>query len=311
MTKQWRNIILATTICYTIFILYFMFLAFGRAGTVDRDTGYTFMLLPTDFFRLPSLSDLLHPTVMDLVGFGNIAAFIPFGLLIPLLYRVRFVRFMMVFILSILAIETIQALTLLGSFDMNDVIQNAVGAAVGFGSYKFELRAKSIRGSLAAAGISIAVLMIGIWGSFGIVNKAFTQELGPFVALNELKDSVGHASTGAKPDRFEIGGQEIEPQYNVYSAEGKKIETYTYALGNKELYLYLNYGIPDQGDFQGSITVTVDGQEILSASAADQRHETDMMSAYFERANELTVTIAGNEKLWDIGFREMRYPWNR
>ncbi|MFD0716355.1 hypothetical protein [Paenibacillus sp. GCM10027626] len=45
-------------------------------------------------------------------------------------------------------------------------------------------------------------------------------------------------------------------------------------------------------------------------SAEDQRHEPDMLIIYLERANELTITLEGNEKLWDIGFREMEYSWN-
>ncbi|MFD1903104.1 VanZ family protein [Paenibacillus rhizoplanae] len=47
------------------------------------------------------------------------------------------------FILSILVVETIQALTFLGSFDTNDVITNSVGAAIGFGGYKIGFRTKT------------------------------------------------------------------------------------------------------------------------------------------------------------------------
>lgn len=134
MTAQQRKLILSITMVYTILILYFMFFAFGRADIGEQASSYTFIFLPDSFFRLPNLSALLHPTLMDIVDLGNIAAFIPFGLLIPLLYRISFIRFMTWFILSVLSIETIQALTLLGSFDVNDVIQNLVGAAVGFGA---------------------------------------------------------------------------------------------------------------------------------------------------------------------------------
>ena len=310
MTTQQRKIVLTITACYTLVILYFMLLAFGRTGTVDREAGYTFIFFPLDFFRLPSLSDLLQPTVMDLVGFGNVAAFIPFGLLIPLLYRISFIRFIALFILSILAIETIQALTLLGSFDLNDVVQNSVGAAIGFGAYKIGFRTTNVRRNIVVTGISIVILLGGVWGSFGIVDKAFVQELGDFVALNELKDSNGNRLTETKPYSFRVGGQEVEPQYHVYSAEGKKVETYTYTLGGKEIYLYLNYGVPDQEDLSGNLRVSVDGQEYLSASAADQRQEPEMSSLYVEQAKELTITIEGNEKLWDVGYREMRYFWN-
>ncbi|WP_340004340.1 VanZ family protein [Paenibacillus sp. FSL K6-0276] len=309
--KQQRKIIFAITIAYTLLILYFLFLAFGRVGTLDQITEYTFIFLPDGFFRLPSLSDLLHPTLMDFVGFGNVAAFIPFGILIPLLYRTNFIRFMTLFVLSILVLETIQALTFLGSFDMNDVIQNASGAAVGFGAYKLGFRTKNIWRSIAATGISAVVLMLGVWGIFGIVDQAFTKEMGPFVAINELKNSTGNPSTGTKRYSLKIGGQNVEPRYNAYNVEGKKKETYTYTLGNREeIYLSLNYGIPDQKDFQGSIRVTVDGHEFLSVSAEAQRHEPDMSEIFLLQANELTITLEGNETLWDVGYREMVYFWN-
>ncbi|AYB44228.1 VanZ family protein [Paenibacillus lautus] len=309
--KQQRKIIFAITIFYTLFILYFLFFAFGRVGKVDQITEYTFIFLPDDFFRLPGLSDLLHPTLMDFVGFGNVAAFIPFGILIPLLYRTSFIRFMIVFILSILVLETIQALTFLGSFDMNDVIQNSTGAAIGFGAYKLGFRTKNYWRNITAAGIFSLVLMLGVWGIFGGVDQAFTKVMGPFVAINDLRDSTGNPSTGTKTASFEMGGQEVEPQYNVYSIEGKSKGTYTYTLGNKkEVYLFLNYGIPDHKDSRGSIRVTADGHEFLTISVEAGRHEPDMSSIYLPQANELAITIEGNVTLWDVGYQEMVYSWN-
>ncbi|AIQ47759.1 teicoplanin resistance protein VanZ [Paenibacillus sp. FSL R7-0273] len=309
--KQQRKITFIITIGYTLIILYFMLFAFGRADKVDQISQYTFIFLPDSFFRVPGLSDLQHPTLMDLVGIGNFAAFIPFGILLPLLYRTSFVRFMTGFILSILVVETIQALTFLGSFDTNDVIQNSLGAAIGFGAYKIGFRTKNYWRNIAATGIASAALMLGVWGVFGIVDQVLTKEVGPFVAINEWKDSTGNPLTGTRQDRLKIGGQDVKPEYNVYDTNGKKKETYTYSLGNKgELYLSLNYGIPDHKDFQGSIKVTVDGQELLSVSAEDQLHEPDMRILYITRAKELKITIEGNETLWDVGYREMVYTWN-
>lgn len=306
--KQQRKIIFVITIFYTLFILYFLFFAFGRVGKAGQISEYTFMFLPDSFFRVPDLSDLLHPTLMDLVGLGNIAAFIPFGILFPWLYRTNFVRFMTLFILSILVLETIQALTFLGSFDMNDVIQNASGAAVGFGAYKLGFRTNHNWRNIACTGISGVILMLGVWGIFGVIDQAFTKEMGPFVAINELEDSTGNPTVGTKPNSLTIGGQNVQPQYNVYSIEGKNKETYTYALGDKkELYLSLNYGIPDSKDLQGSIRVTVDGHEFLFAESGD--HEMNMSEIFIPRANELMITIEGNVTLWDVGFREMVYFW--
>lgn len=165
LKQQPRKIIFAITIIYTLFILYFLFFAFGRVGKAGLIEGYTFIFLPEDFFRVPGLSDLLHPTVMDLVGLGNIAAFIPFGILIPWLYRTSFVRFMAGFILSILVLETIQALTFLGSFDMNDVIQNSTGAAIGFGAYKLGFRTEKYPEKYCCYGyFRYGLDAWGVWG---------------------------------------------------------------------------------------------------------------------------------------------------
>ncbi|MNV60718.1 VanZ like family protein [compost metagenome] len=217
---------------------------------------------------------------------------------------------MILFILSILVLETVQALTLLGSFDINDVIQNSTGAAVGFGAYRFGFRSNKVWRNIVVTGISVVVLLLGIWGTFGIVDKALTKELGPFVALNELKNSSVSSSMKTKRDSFQIGGHNVEPQYNAYSTEGKNTVTYMYTLDQKELYLYLNYGIPDQEDAYGSLRITADGQEYLSTSAEDPIHEPGMSSIYLQGANKLTITLEGNERIWDVGVREMKYAWN-
>ncbi|MDQ0492451.1 glycopeptide antibiotics resistance protein [Paenibacillus brasilensis] len=135
---------------------------------------------------------------MDFVGFGNIIAFIPFGILIPLLYRITFVRFITLFFLSIIVMETIQALSFLGSFDVNDAIQNSLGAAVGFGAYKLGVRSKNGLRNIVTTAISCMVLLSGVWGLCGIVDKALTKEEGPFVAINKLIDSSGNSSTEKK-----------------------------------------------------------------------------------------------------------------
>ncbi|RCX17661.1 VanZ like protein [Fontibacillus phaseoli] len=312
MNTQQRKLVFSITVLYTMLILYFIFFAFGRTGTVEHMTGYTFIFLPDNFYKLPSVSDLLHPTLMDFVGFGNTVAFIPFGILIPMLYRTRFIRFISLFFLSILVVETIQALTLLGSFDMNDAIQNSLGAAVGFGAYKFGVRTNNVWRNMITIGVSMIVLLAGLWVACGLVDKAFTKHEGPVVALNELKDSSGDTSTGTDLYSFKIGGQNIEPQHNVFSAGGKKVETYTYALGKKQLVLSGYYGIPDDpsGDFSGSISISVDGHELLSNSEEYQRREPEKFEIPLESAGELSITLEGNEQLWDIGFREMKYFWN-
>ncbi|WP_224753885.1 VanZ family protein [Paenibacillus terricola] len=217
-----RRTVFTITILYATSILYFLFFAFGRSGAAEQTIGYTFIMVPDTFFKLPGLSDLLHPTLMDLVGFGNIIAFVPFGLLIPLLYRVTFIRFIALFIASILVCEAIQALTMLGSFDINDAIQNASGAAVGFGAYKLGVRSQNNWRNSVRTAIFCMALLAGVWGLYGIADKASTKEEGPFLAINELKDSSGNSLTGNATNSFQISGQNVKPRYNLYGVEVKK-----------------------------------------------------------------------------------------
>jgi len=70
--------------------------------------------------------------------FGNVIMFVPLGFFIPAVFpKERSFRKSMLWTLAVLVcIEVIQLVTLLGSFDIDDVILNMAGAAVGYGVYK-------------------------------------------------------------------------------------------------------------------------------------------------------------------------------
>lgn len=70
--------------------------------------------------------------------FGNVIMFVPLGFFIPSVFpKERAFRKSMLWTLAVLVcVEVIQLVTLLGSFDIDDVILNMAGAAVGYGVYK-------------------------------------------------------------------------------------------------------------------------------------------------------------------------------
>src|SRR5690554_4934264 len=180
-----HKLIFTMLIIYTALILYFLFFGVGRPGAATSIHEYRFNLIPNLIqLRFPTLSDLKHFRIFDL---GNFAGFIPFGILIPILYRCNFFRFISLFFLSILIIETLQMLTFLGSFDINDAIVNTLGAAVGFCAYKIGFRFKSIRKVLVVTVMSVVILSVGVMGFSELLNKSFTKKEGPVIALNELK----------------------------------------------------------------------------------------------------------------------------
>ena len=95
-----RRLILIGTIVYAALVLYFIFLGFNRLGKNLDYNQYTFILLPEGIpLRFPERS------MSWLFDFGNIAAFIPFGIIIPLLYRIRFRKFITLFISVICFLE--------------------------------------------------------------------------------------------------------------------------------------------------------------------------------------------------------------
>lgn len=68
---------------------------------------------------------------------GNLLLFIPGGLFLPLLWSSwrKFWRFLFGCLLVLLCIETTQLFTLLGSFDIDDIILNLLGLSIGYALY--------------------------------------------------------------------------------------------------------------------------------------------------------------------------------
>lgn len=74
--------------------------------------------------------------------FGNVILFIPLGSGIPTLYK-RFMRvlpFTLLVIALLFSVEIIQMVTRVGSFDVDDILLNTIGALLGLGFTKFVYR---------------------------------------------------------------------------------------------------------------------------------------------------------------------------
>lgn len=96
---------------------------------------------------IPLKSTLMYMTDFDhynldiilMNTIGNIVIFIPFGFLMPLLFRkINDVKLSCkLFVKCIFLIELLQLLTLTGVFDIDDIILNTIGALIGYGIYAF------------------------------------------------------------------------------------------------------------------------------------------------------------------------------
>lgn len=136
-----------TYILFAAYCALMLWLLFDRPGHIDG-IPYWDQLLPNLnlmpfrtlrlFFGL--LGDhrpyLVRTALINLLG--NVVMFVPLGLFLPLLFpRLRKLwRAMLTASLLIAAVEITQLFTLLGSCDVDDLILNLAGAAVGYGIYQ-------------------------------------------------------------------------------------------------------------------------------------------------------------------------------
>lgn len=118
---------------YMVILIYFVFLSDG----FSRDTGYTeyrYNLVPfLEIKRFMTSSSLSLGVVITNMA-GNVAAFVPFGALFRWVRNKKIGWFKTTFItfLFSLLIETIQLITRVGVFDVDDLILNTLGGLIGY-----------------------------------------------------------------------------------------------------------------------------------------------------------------------------------
>ena len=138
--KEEHRLVLAWTlfIVYMVFLMYFLFFAeiMGRTY-IDRD--YHYNLTP---FREIRRFIVYRRTLGWFAVFsnllGNVLAFVPFGMILPMLTP-KCRNFFHIVLLGFdfsLFVETIQLISKVGSFDVDDLILNTLGAALGYLAYR-------------------------------------------------------------------------------------------------------------------------------------------------------------------------------
>lgn len=125
-------------ILYLCLLAYFMFFSesFGRT---DTSRGYQYNLVPlkeiTRYFQ--HYGTIGHLLFMINI-WGNVAAFLPFGFFLPIISR-RSKKWYNTCMLGFgfsLMLETLQLIFMVGSFDVDDMILNTMGAVLGYLAYR-------------------------------------------------------------------------------------------------------------------------------------------------------------------------------
>jgi len=182
-----RKITIVLLVLYTLLTLYFLYIGFNRIA-FDHIPGFRYDLVPKGI-------PLHFPMRRSFDGWffelGNFVAFIPFGAVIPLLYRCQFIRFITLFVLSITILEIIQMLTQLGAFDIDDILINSMGAAVGFWAQRLVTRDRDQLKGICRIILIAIVLSMSFVVMVGSVNYYLENETGEVAALNKLAVNDG------------------------------------------------------------------------------------------------------------------------
>ncbi|MBB3125789.1 glycopeptide antibiotics resistance protein [Paenibacillus rhizosphaerae] len=131
LSTAWRNLLTVLIVGYTLLLLYWMFLGFGRRP----GSSFHYNVIPLRTIRLYiQYGWTMSPKIWIINLFGNMAVFVPFGLLLPLLIKKlqSWLGLTVVLVSSILVVEWMQMLLRVGSFDVDDVILNTVGVWIGW-----------------------------------------------------------------------------------------------------------------------------------------------------------------------------------
>lgn len=142
MERKHRKLHLVLFCLYSGFMLY---LLFNRAGGIEGMNYWTQIranlnLEPFHTIRLflKVLNNQTYSSTAFINLGGNVILFIPLGFFLPRVFPClqKFGRAILATTLIITAVELTQLFTLLGSCDIDDLILNVIGAALGYGLHK-------------------------------------------------------------------------------------------------------------------------------------------------------------------------------
>lgn len=121
-------------LAYIILLVYFMFFA-ESLGRGAASLSYHYNLEPfKEISRFITYRNHLGMGVVIANLLGNVVAFIPFGLFLPIMINNRF-GYIGMTLLSLdmsLFIELLQLASKVGSFDVDDLILNTIGGLLGY-----------------------------------------------------------------------------------------------------------------------------------------------------------------------------------
>lgn len=140
MIKNKKTIKLLVTLLFLAYIFVLIYYLFFSEGYGRTSVGeYRYNLVPFSeikrYFKYFSVIGI-ESFMLNIVG--NVVAFVPFGLLIPIIAKGYRKFFIILFdgIMFTVIIESVQLILKVGSFDVDDMILNTMGVIIGYIVFK-------------------------------------------------------------------------------------------------------------------------------------------------------------------------------
>lgn len=118
---------------YIIGLAYFLFFAESTGRTFEARTYHYNLDLFREIRRFITHRESLGNWAVCLNLVGNVVAFLPFGFFLPVMHpKCRSFLYTVFFSFEFsLIVETIQLISKVGSFDVDDLLLNSIGGAIG------------------------------------------------------------------------------------------------------------------------------------------------------------------------------------
>lgn len=134
--ETWRIVAILAFLAYLLLLAYLLFFSSTYGRTIEM--GYRYNLTPFLEIRrgLKHIETVGYRYVLVNIA-GNVVAFMPFGFLLPLITE-RKMNTIKVFFFSLLltiCAESLQLVSRTGAFDVDDLILNTIGGALGYWCY--------------------------------------------------------------------------------------------------------------------------------------------------------------------------------
>ena len=96
----------------------------------------------------------------------------------------------------------------------------------------------------------------------------------------------------------------------MYNSNDGTSKEYLFHVDKNNPWIYANIGIPDDEEYKGSVTIIVNGDELILFSDKDEDKNAQKVKTFFNtKLKDSKIIVTGNAKVWDVGIAQIKHWW--